>query len=95
MSSRRNLVSKVQVASTSDRQRRTPLYTDLGVFELGAGGARLLARHPWASAETLAGRTGFDYTAADPLPVTPDPDPDHLEALRAFDPQGLRRHLVA
>ena len=92
--SRRNLVPKVQVASTSDPDRRTPLYTDLGVFELGPEGAELVARHPWASPATIAERTGFDYTAIDPLPVTPAPDPDHLDALRAFDPGGLRRHLV-
>lgn len=92
--SRRNLVPRVQVASTSDRERRTPLHTDLGVFELGAEGATLIARHPWTSAEAIAERTGFDFAAADPLPVTPAPDPDHLEALRAFDPQGRRRHLV-
>ncbi len=91
---RRNLVPRVQVASTSDRERRTPLYTDLGVFELGAGGAKLVARHPWASAETIAERTGFDYRVADPLPVTPEPDADHLAAIRAFDPDGLRERLV-
>lgn len=88
--SRRNLVAKVQVASTSDRQRRTPLYTDLGVFELGAEGATLLARHPWADVATIGERTGFAYRTADPLPVTPEPDNDLLAALDAFDRKGLR-----
>ena len=92
--SRRSLVPKVQVASTSDPDRRTPLYTDLGVFELGAEGATLAARHPWASAAEIAERTGFDFAAADPLPVTETPRPDHLEAIRAFDPDGLRERLI-
>ncbi len=92
--SRRNLVPKVQVASTSDPDRRTPLYTDLGVFELGAEGATLVARHPWASAEAIADNTGFRYRSADPLPVTPQPDSDLLAALDAFDRQGLRQRLV-
>src|SRR5206468_11718539 len=68
--SRRNLVDKVQVASTTDPGRRTRLITDLGVFELGASGARLVARHPWASEETISDRTGFEHAVADPLPVT-------------------------
>jgi glutaconate CoA-transferase, subunit B len=38
--SRRHLVPRVQVASTSDRGRRTRLLTDLGVFEVGAEGRR-------------------------------------------------------
>ena len=92
--SRRSLVPKVQVASTSDRERRTPLYTDLGVFELGSDGATLVARHPWASTSDIEERTGFDYTTADPLPETAAPDPDHLEAIRAFDPDRLRECLI-
>ena len=92
--SRRNLVSKVQVASTSDPQRRTPLYTDLGVFELSHERATLVARHPWASAEEIAAQTGFRYRTVQPLPVTPEPAPDLLAALRSFDRQGLRERLV-
>ncbi len=93
--SRRSLVPRVQVASTSDPGRRTPLYTDLGVFELGADGATLVARHPWATPADIAEQTGFAYTAADPLPVTEVPAQDHLEAIRAFDRQGLRERLIA
>lgn len=92
--SRRSLVPRVQVASTSDPERRTPLYTDLGVFELGVDGATLIARHPWASAAEIAERTGFGYSAADPLPETPAPAPEHIEAIRAFDPEGLRERLI-
>src|SRR5262249_8002958 len=68
---RRNLVEKVQIASTPDPARRTRLITDLGVFELGPGGASLIARHPWAAEETISDRTGFQHTVADPLAVTP------------------------
>ncbi len=92
--SRRSLVRKVQVASTSDPERRTPLYTDLGVFELGAEGAKLIARHPWASAAEIEQRTGFTYAADDPLPETAAPATDHLEAIRAFDRRGLRERLI-
>jgi glutaconate CoA-transferase, subunit B len=92
--SRRNLVPRVQVASTRDPGRRTRLLTDLGVFELGAAGAALVARHPWATAEQIAERTGFDYTAVDPLPVTPSPDPEHVRAIRRIDPENLRDRLI-
>ncbi len=90
----RNLVPEVQVASTSDRARRTPLYTDLGVFELGDEGASLLARHPWASLETIAEKTGFSYETAEPLPVTPTPSAEHLAAIRSIDVDGLRERMV-
>ncbi|MBV8202049.1 MAG: glutaconate CoA-transferase [Acidobacteria bacterium] len=92
---RRNLVPRVQVASTSDPGRRTRLLTDLGVFELGAGGtAALVARHPWAAPAAIAERTGFAYRAAEPLPVTPAPSPDCLRAIRRLDAAGLRDRLV-
>ncbi len=90
----RSLVAKVQVASTSDPERRTPLYTDLGVFELGAEGATLQARHPWASAAEIEEQTGFPYTTADPLAVTEAPSAEHLEAIRDFDPDGLREDMI-
>ncbi len=92
--SRRNLVPKVQVASTSDPGRRTRLLTDLGVFELGADGASLVARHSWADAERIAERTGFQFATADPLHVTPAPSPEHLRAIRRIDSDGLRDRLI-
>ena len=92
--SRRNLVPRVQIASTTDPERRTPLLTDLGRFELGAGGARLVARHPWADREAIAERTGFDFTVAEPLAATPEPEPEHLEAIRDVDRLGLRERLI-
>ncbi len=91
---RRNLVDKVQIASTSDPRRRTRLITDLGVFELGAGGAALLARHPWATEEVIEGRTGFEHEVADPLPVTPPPTAGCVRAIRTIDADGLRERLV-
>ncbi|HLX10734.1 MAG TPA: CoA-transferase [Thermoanaerobaculia bacterium] len=92
--SRRNLVPEVQVASTSDRCRRTRLITDLGIFELGAGGAALVSRHPGAAPAAIAERTGFPFLPADPLPVTPEPSPDCLRAIRRIDAGGLRDRLV-
>jgi len=92
--SRRNLVAKVQVSSTSDPHRRTRLLTDLGVFELGAAGAALVARHPWAEEEAIAERTGFQFDTASPLPVTPPPSPEHVRAIRRIDAAGLRDRLI-
>jgi len=92
--SRRNLVPRVQVASTSDRGRRTRLLTDLGVFEVGAAGADLVARHPGCSAAAIAERTGFAFRSAHPLPVTPVPSPESLRAIRRIDAGGLRDRLV-
>ena len=92
--SRRNLVPRVQVASTSDPHRRTRLLTDLGAFELGPGGAALVARHPWATEEEIAGRTGFSFRTVEPLPVTPAPAPEHVRAIRQIDADGLRDVLI-
>ena len=92
--SRRNLVPKVQVSSTSDPGRRTRLLTDLGVFELGADGASLVARHPWAGEEAIAERTGFSFETARPLPITPAPSSEHLRAIRRIDSDGLRDRLI-
>lgn len=92
--SARNLVPRVQVASTRDRGRQTPLYTDLGVFEVGGDGARLRARHAWATAGDIAAKTGFSYAVDAELPITPAPGSDQLQALRALDPDRLRERLV-
>jgi len=92
---RRNLVPKVQLASTSDPGRPTRLLTDLGVFELGgADGAALVARHPAATEAAIAERTGFPYRTVHPLPVTPPPSPECLRAIRRIDAGGLRDRLV-
>jgi glutaconate CoA-transferase subunit B len=92
--SKRNLVPKVQIASTSDRDRPTRLLTDLGTFELGRGGAKLLGRHAWADDGTISERTGFDFTAADPLPVIDPPGPGYVEAIRSIDEHRLCERLV-
>ncbi|MFY2561175.1 CoA-transferase subunit beta [Corallococcus terminator] len=92
--SRRNLVPEVQVATTQDPRRTVRLISDLGVFELGASGARLTARHPWATAEDIAERTGFEFTVDDALPVTSLPDARTIAAIRALDPRGYREQLV-
>jgi glutaconate CoA-transferase subunit B len=92
--SRRNLVPQVQVATTQDPRRTVRLISDLGVFELGAKGARLIARHPWVDLDMLRERTGFAFTTAEPLPTTPLPDAPTLAAIRSTDPRGLRDQLV-
>ena len=93
--SRRNLVPRVQVASTRNRSRTTPLYTNLGVFEVGGEGARLVARHPWASLGAIRETTGFRFETRDPLPVTEAPSPEHIEAIRSIDIDNLRDRMVA
>ncbi len=92
--SRRNLVPKVQIASTTDPGRRTRLLTDLGTFELGAAGPQLVARHAHANLEAISERTGFGYTVPDPLPVIDPPTPTHLEAIRSIDRHRLCERLV-
>lgn len=92
--SRRNLVPEVQVATTRDPRRPVRLISDLGVFELGSTGARLLARHPWATVASIAERTGFGFEVEDALPVTPLPDARTVAAIRALDPKGYREQLV-
>ncbi|SEU30113.1 CoA-transferase subunit beta [Stigmatella erecta] len=92
--SRRNLVPEVQVATTQDPRRPVRLISDLGVFELGAEGARLHARHAWATPAGISERTGFSFSVASPLPVTPPPDARTLEAIRTIDSHGFRDQLV-
>lgn len=92
--SRRNLVPKVQIASTSDPYRRTRLLTDLGTFEVGVAGAELLGRHAWAEPETIAERTGFDFVVVDPLPVIDPPGPGYVDAIRSIDHHRLCERLV-
>ncbi|WP_338866725.1 CoA-transferase subunit beta [Myxococcus stipitatus] len=92
--SRRNLVPEVQVATTQDPRRTVRLISDLGVFELGASGARLMARHPWATADHIAERTGFDFEVDESLAVTPLPDARTVAAIRSLDPRGYRDQLV-
>ncbi|QRK08472.1 glutaconate CoA-transferase [Archangium violaceum] len=92
--SRRNLVPEVQVVTTRDDRRPVKLISDLGVFELGAGGARLLSRHPWASLDAIRERTGFSFHADEALPVTSLPDARTVSAIRTIDSRCLRDQLV-
>ena len=92
--SRRNLVPRVQVASTTDPDRRTRLWTDLASFEVGADGAKLLSRHERVDEARIGERTGFAFRAAEPVAVTGSPEPEYLEAIRSIDPDGLCERLV-
>ncbi len=92
--SRRNLVPRVQVATTRDPRREARLVTDLGTYRVGASGACLLTRHPQARLEDIAERTGFALQVPEHVPETPAPDADTLAAIRALDPERLRDALV-
>ncbi len=92
--SRRSLVPAVQVVSTTDPHRRTLVITDLGVFEVGAGPAVLVARHPWTTEATIAEHTGFAYSTVSPLPVTPPPSDASVRAIRSIDSDNHRLALV-
>ena len=92
--SRRNLVPKVQIASTTDPDRVTRMWTDLGSFELGAEGAKLLSRHPAVDERTISERTGFEFRSAEPLEVTEAPETEYLDAIRSIDREGLCERLV-
>jgi hypothetical protein len=70
------------------------LLTDLGAFELGTGGAELLARHTWADVETITERTGFSFVVADALPVIDPPESRYVEAIRAIDGDRLCERLL-
>lgn len=91
---RRNLVPRVQIASTTDPARRTPLLTNLGVFELGREGARLVSRHPWADDESFDQHTGFEFARSESVPVTPEPDPETVQAIRSIDSERLCERIV-
>lgn len=92
--SKRALVPRVQIASTTDPTRRTKLMTNLAVFEVGAPGVTLLARHPWTTDAELEAKTGFAFTPADHVTVTRLPDERTLDAIRSIDSKNLRHDLV-
>lgn len=92
--SRRSLVNAVQVVSTQDPKRRTTLITDLAIFEVGASGAELVGRHPWASQSTIAEKTGFTYRTAGTLAITERASEATASAIRDIDSHNLRQSLV-
>jgi glutaconate CoA-transferase subunit B len=92
--SRRNLVKRVQIASTFDPDRRTRLITDLGIFDLGAKGARLVAHYPETTLEEIRDRTGFPFEVTVPLPVTRWPEPQYLNAIQTVDGSEIRNQLA-
>ena len=90
---RRNLVERVQVASTQDA-RPTRMVTDLGVFELSPEGACLTALHDDVPLAVVRERTGFSFTVRRELELPSPISAAMLEALRAIDPLNLRDALV-
>jgi glutaconate CoA-transferase, subunit B len=90
---KRNLVERVQVASTVDA-RPTRLLTDLGRFQVGGDGAWLQSHRPWTDPQAVAERTGFAFSLAGDLAVDQAPDSATLAAIRALDPDNFRERLV-
>ena len=93
--SKRCLVPRVAVASTSDDARRTRLLTDLGAFSLGNGGAVLQAIAAHTTLDALRARTGFAFQVAAELDVIGDPPAAVRDAIRRLDPDRLSGELVA
>jgi len=91
---RRSLVPQVAVRSTEDDARRTPLFTDLATFTVGAPGPVLEAIAPDSSLDEVRARTGFSYAVAGHLRSFPEPPDAVVETLRALDPAGFRGELV-
>lgn len=90
---KRNLVARVQVASTVDA-RATPLLTDLGRFQVGGEGAWLLSHRAWTNPAEVAERTGFSFTVAPQLTADSMPTTATLEVIGALDPENFRERLV-
>lgn len=91
---RRALVARVTVRSTSDPARATPLLTDLATFRVGPPGAALEAIAPGASLDDVHARTGFAFSIGEPVPVLSEPPPAVVDILEALDPAGYRGELV-
>ncbi|MGO9831658.1 MAG: CoA-transferase [Myxococcaceae bacterium] len=90
---KRNLVGRVQVASTVDA-RPTPLLTDLARFQVGGEGAQLLSHRPWTTPAEVAERTGFSFRLAVDLETDAVPNSSTLAAIGALDPDNFRERLV-
>jgi len=90
---KRNLVERVQVASTVDG-RATPLLTDLGRFQVGADGASLQGHREWTTPVEVAERTGFSFKVAADLRTDAPPTETMVAAIRALDPDNFRERLV-
>jgi len=89
----RNLVARVQVASTVD-ERPTPLLTDLGRFQVGREGASLRSFRPWTTPPEVAERTGFAFAVSPDISADTLPSAATVAAIAAFDPDNLRERLV-
>ena len=61
------------------------LVTELCVmsFDRAQGRFRLESVHPGHSVEEVRDNTGFDFDVPDSVPITPEPEPERLDILRA------------
>lgn len=85
---RRTFVPKVDFVTQTGNLTR--VITPLAVLAMGAGGLELESVHPGATAEEVAGRTGFPLDWAGGVPETPSPTGEELAALAEVDPEGVR-----
>jgi glutaconate CoA-transferase subunit B len=65
------------------------LITTLGVFGFDEGEAVLRSYHPSTNPEEIAAQTGWPLRRAPDLAPTPEPAPEELEIIRAYDPEGF------
>lgn len=65
------------------------LITTLGVFEFQDGAASLRSYHPFTSPEAVGDNTGWDLQMSTQLHPTPEPTPEELAIIRAYDPLGF------
>jgi glutaconate CoA-transferase subunit B len=65
------------------------LITTLGVFGFAEGEAVLRSYHPFTSPEEVQEQTGWQLRAAPTLLATPEPTPEELAIIRAYDPKGF------
>lgn len=73
------------------RTRAERILTDLGVFEFGPQGPRVVSLHPGVTIDQVRACTPLPVQAQDTVPETDPPSDAELEALReTIDPLGLR-----
>lgn len=74
------------------RTRPERMVTDLGVFDFGPDGPRVVSLHPGVTVEQVRACTPIRVEVADTISETEPPTEAELEALReTVDPLGLRR----
>jgi acyl CoA:acetate/3-ketoacid CoA transferase beta subunit len=74
------------------RTRAELMVTDLGIFDFGSEGPRVVSLHPGVTIDQVRAATPIPVEATGTVPETDPPTDAELEALRStVDPLGLRR----